>query len=287
MSLFEKVNLQKQRTEEQLARGGGRSSASFWKPDDGENHVRVMPQWKDDLGGEFWREVAQHWNVADNQRGPVLCPKETPDLKGDCPICDLVQELRMDKSNTEAQKLSKELRAKKTYFLNVVVRKDPVYTAKDVADHTQSRPDFDCPFTVGDPKIQIYACPLTIFDQILGIISTSGKDITNLKDGRDLLIKKFPHKDRRKTRYECYPSLEPTDTGLSDLTLPVLDKVGFELSYDEMIKLIDQGPAADFIRSITDKASSSLPTGDNKSSAAEAENVPASDLAEQMRRELA
>jgi hypothetical protein len=283
MSFLDKVSEQKKRTEEQLARGGGvRSSAKFWRPENGDNKIRVMPQWKDGLDGEFWREVAQHWNVTDDQKGPIICPKETPGLEGECPICELVKVLRADKSNTEAQRVAKEIRAKKTYLLNVLVKKDPVYTAKDVAEYTQSRPDQDCPFDVGDPKIQIYACPTTIFDQILGIIHNSGKNITELATGRDLSIKRIPHKDPRKTRYEVYPSLEASDVGFSDLSLPALDQVGFQLEYDAMVDLLSKSHVAELAGTIFG-SSHSLPSGKQVE---KPKVVSSTDLEEQMRQEL-
>jgi gp32 DNA binding protein like len=282
-SLLDKVNEQKKRTEEQLARGGSRTSARFWKPENGDNKVRIMPQWRNDLGGQFWREVAQHWNVTEDQKGPVLCPKETEGMDGECPICELVQALRADKTNVEAQRLAKELKAKKTYLLNVVVKKDPIYTAKDVAEYTQSRPDAECPFSVGDPKIQVYACPLTIFDQILGIINNSGSDITDLTVGRGISIKKIPNKDRLKTRYEVYPDLEKSDAGLNNPTLPALDQVGFQLDYNGMVDLLSRGKAAEVGSHMFsfDGTSRSLSV-----STTDTKPVSATDLEQQMLQEL-
>jgi len=286
MGILDIVKQQKERNAEHLSRGGSRSSARFWRPENGENNVRVMPQWKDDLEGQFWREVAQHWNVSDDQKGPVLCPKETPDLEGDCPICDVVQALRADKSNVEAQKLSKDLRAKKTFFLNVVVDKDPVYTASDVAEYKQSRPEAECPFSVGDPKIQIYACPITIFDQILGIIHSSGKDITDLREGRGIRINKIPNKDRLKTRYEVYPDLDPSDTGFGDtLELPALHEVGFTMDFAGLVKLLGDGRAADFVAALPGNDSPSLPAPSSVGVEAKTDSS-SSDLEELMRQGL-
>lgn len=284
MSLLDKVNEQKKRTEEQLSRGGNRSSAKFWRPELGNNKIRVMPQWDVSCDDTFWREVAQHWNVSADQKGPVLCPKETPDLEGDCAICELVQSLRQDKSNAEAQKLAKEFRAKKTYFLNIVAEGDPVYTAADVADFKQSRPDTDVPFSVGDPKVQIYACPLTIFDNLLGIIHSSGKDITDLHDGRGIRINKSGQ--GIKTRYEVYPDLDASDTGFSDdIELPALDKVGFTLDRDGMLSLLDGGRASDYVSSLPGSAAS-LPAPAPSSAPPVAETIAPSDLEEQMRQGL-
>ena len=288
MGLLDKVAAQKSRTEEQLSRGGGRAGAKFWRPENGDNHIRIMPQWDEALDGQFWREVAQHWNVGEDQKGPILCPKETPDLEGTCPICEVVQALRADKSNVEAQRLVKDLRAKKTYMLNVIVDKDPVYTAQDVSEHKQNRPQEDCPFEVNDPKIQIYACPLTIFDQVLGIINTSGKDITDLKEGRGVRINKIGNKDKLKTRYEVYPDLDPSDTGYEDLALPALDKVGYTLDRDGMMELLESGRAADFVGNfLPNETSQSLPAPAEKEAAEEKAPVSSSDLEEQMRQRLA
>lgn len=260
MGILDKVNAAKKRTKEQLSRGGGRGSARFWRPEVGDNKVRVMPQWDESLDGQFWREVAQHWGVSSDQKGPILCPKETPDLEGDCPICELVQSLRSMKGDAEAQKLAKDFRAKKTYFINVVVEKDPVYTAQDVAEFKQNRPEDDVPFKVGSPKVQIYACPLTIFDQILGIIHSSGKDITDLHEGRGIRINKIGNPNPLMTRYEVYPDLDPSDTGFEDdLALPKLDKVGFTQDRDGMLKLLDGGRAADYAAQLPDNAAASLP----------------------------
>jgi hypothetical protein len=285
MSLLDKVKEQKTRTEEQLSRGGARSSAKFWRPELGNNKVRVMPQWDVSCDEQFWREVAQHWNVSADQRGPVLCPKETPDLDGDCAICELVQSLRQDKANTEAQKLAKEFRAKKTYFLNIVAEGDPVYTAADVAEFKQSRPDTDVPFSVGDPKVQIYACPLTIFDNLLGIIHSSGKDITDLHEGRGIRISKSGA--GIKTRYEVYPDLDASDTGFSDtIELPALDKVGFTLDRAGMLTLLDGGRAADYASSLPG-ASASLPApAPSSAPPAASGTIAPSDLEDQMRQGL-
>lgn len=278
MNLFDIVESAKKATEEQLSRGGGRSSARFWRPESGENKVRVMPTWDSDLGPQFWREVSQHWNVSDDQKGPILCPKNTPGLEGDCPICELVDQLRMDKSNHEGQRFAKEIKAKRTYLLNVIVEKDPIYTAQDVAEFTQSRPDTECPFEVGDPKIQLFACPVSIFDALLGFINSSQEDITHLNTGRGITIKKIPNKDRIKTRYEVVPSFKVEDTSLKNPAIPDLSKVGFVLDYGQMIELLGKGKAVD----LGFNAAPSLGSGAETPAA----TLPVSDVEDQMRAAL-
>ena len=249
-ALLAEVNAQRQKIEE--SRSGFGARAKFWKPEAGENIIRVMPKWADDIGPKFWREVYQHWNVSEDQKGPILCPKQTPDMNGECPICDLVDALKSNKADVEAQRLVKEIRAKKTYLLNVVDQKDPVYTAQDVAEFKQARGEDEVPFAVGDPKVQIYAAPTTVFENILGLLATNKSDITNLRTGRDIRINKKPNKvDRRKTRYEVFPSLDATDTGYGEtLELPNLSAVGFTLEPAEMHKLLAEGAAAPFVAAL-------------------------------------
>lgn len=242
-SIVERARQAKQRTEEKLARGGG-SGAKFWRPEAGENKIRIMPPWSEDdfFKDQFWREVAQHWNVSADQKGPVLCPVHTPGMEGPCPICEFVEELKQDKTNIENKKLARELKAKTTYLLNVVVLNDPEYTAADVAEFKQNNPSRDCPFEPGQSKIYIYACPISIMDQIFGLIANNGQDITDLEKGRDLTIKKIPNKDRFKTRYEVYPAFESKEFETEGkLQLPELEQVGFKMEYEEMMNLLASG----------------------------------------------
>lgn len=265
MGLLDKVTEQKQRTENSLARGkgGGTSlSAKWWRPGAGDNKIRLMPPWTNEkaYADQFWREAAQHWNVSPDQKGPVMCPKQTPGMGGDCPICEFITELKQDKTNLDAQKLAKQIKAKVAYFINVVDFKDSVYTAQDVAEFTKNQPDKDCPFSPGETKVQVYACPITVFDQILGLIKTSGQDITDLKKGRNLTLKKIAHKDPLKTRYECYPDLDKSVADVTDLKLIALDQVGYNMEYDKMLDLLHTGPASGYISSLPEaSAAISLP----------------------------
>lgn len=281
MSIVERARQAKAATEEKLSRGGGGfSRIQFWKPENGSNTVRLMPPYKGAAAGEFWREVAQHWNVSEDQKGPVLCPKKTPGLDGDCPICNFVQELQADKTDLEARKLAKDLRAKSAYLINLVDNRDPVYTAQDVAEFTTASPDTECPFEVGDVKVKVFAAGIMIFDSILGLISESGKDITDVSDkGRYIIIKKIPNKDRFKTRYEVYADLDMSSFDLGETKLPVLTEVGFLKSYEEMMELLSTGGHS---------AKKALPSGDKKALAAPKEEAPpaTSGSAEQLAAEM-
>lgn len=263
MSILDRVREQKQRTEEQLSRGGGSVvGAKWWRPGTGSNTIRILPPWSDDSKYQdmFWREIHQHWGVSEDQRGPVMCPKLTPDLEGECPICELIAELRADKANPAAQQRARDIRAKKAFLLNIVDLKDPTYTASDVAEWRKSSPDKECPFEAGDDKVQVYACPLSIFDQILGIMDSSGLDITDLEDGRNITIKKTPHKDPMKTRYEVYPDLEAKPSVAQSPSLVALDKVGYQMDYNQMLQLLDGEDASSSLALAGGSSTKSLPS---------------------------
>lgn len=296
VSVLDKAQQGKKEAEERLSRGGG-FRAQFWKPKNGKNDIRIMPPWTDpyhedkeldealqEFEGQFWRQVAQHWNVSEEQRGPILCPKETPGLEGECPICEFVSELKSDKSNVQAQETAKEIRAKTTFIYNIVDMKDPVYTAEDVAEFKKNRPDADCPFEPGDTKVQLYAAPLTVHDAILGMITANQQDVTKLDTGRNIMITRHPHKDPKKTRYEVTPQFNPSEFDLKG-DLPQLHQQGFLMKYDEMLDLLQSGVGGDFIAALPEGSdvSESLPVDTGSTTESEESSEESVDLENELR----
>ena len=265
---LEKIQQQQQELAEKLNRGGG-SRATFWRPEDGKNEIRIMPNWTDqgEFSDQFWREVHQHWNINPDQRGPILCPKKTPGLDNDCPICEFGQELK-DSNDPESQTLFKKVRAKVSYLLNIVDQKDPEYSAADVAEFKKNRPDSEVPFEVGDPKVQVYACPSTIFSQLLSVITDNATDITDHSKGHNVFLHKFANKDKLKTRYQVTLALKATESGVSeDAELPALDKVGYVMDYEKIRDLLVEGVGADFTAALPSAPSEkSLPVGSSDDS---------------------
>lgn len=246
---YEKLKKAAQELQARMARGGG-PSMKFWKPANGKNTIRILPPWTDEgpMAGQFFREVHQHWNVAENS-GPVLCPAKTPHASDDksCPICEFTEQLKSRKSDVEAQDLYKKLRAKLAYLMSVVDMGDPIYTAKDISEWKKERPDSDCPFEVGDPKVQCYAATSTIAEQVMNIVVVNEMDITDAEAGYNIVLTKIPNKDPFKTRYTVTSELKPTRAPIfGDFKLPDLSKIGKVQSYADMVKLLGEGPAADF-----------------------------------------
>lgn len=266
-----KLQKQKEKLTQELTRSSGQS-ARFWKPEDGTNVIRVMPAWTDQepYKGQFWREVSQHWNLSADQKGPVICPE--PDVS--CPVCKFVAELREDKNDVKAQELAKELRAKKAFFINIVDVNDSVYNVRDVAEYKKSRPDQDVPFEAGDPKIQVYACPKTVFDQILDCIMQNDSDITDLEKGHDLTLGKSGK--GLTTRYTLTPKMKSSASDVSKgQDLPQLDRVGFSMSSEELSKMLAEGAGGDFVAALpSGKKAASLPK-DTSSKGGAADDIEA------------
>lgn len=271
---WNKVLKQKEELESRLARGNGGGGVKWWKPANGENRIRILPGWADegDFAGQFWREVYQHWNVnPEEQKGPLLCPKHTPGVEGACPICEFVEELKADKSDAAAQKLYKDLRAKGAFLLNIIDLKSPEYTAEDVAEWKKARPEQDVPFEVGDLKIQTWACQTTTMDQIFATMKTNELDITDLEEGKNLAINKFPNKDPRKTRYEVSIIIKSKPVVLPEGTkIPDLSMVNVQKSYDDMRKLLTDGVGGDFTAGAKQLTSGSKTKASGKAGGAKA-----------------
>lgn len=248
---YEKLRKAKAEIQARTNRGGG-PSMKFWRPNEGQNRIRILPPWTQDgpFAGQFYREVHQHWGVSENS-GPVLCPAKTPEASDnhECPICDFVDQLRERKNDLEAQNLVKDLRAKVAYLMSVVDLRDPVYTAKDVADFKTERPDAECPYEVGAPKVQCFAASTTVADAIMDLVINNEMDITDLEAGFNLTITKISNpKNKLNTKYTVTPELKKTKAPITaEYQLPDLSKIGRVQSAEDMLKLLGEGKAASFI----------------------------------------
>lgn len=93
-------------------KGGGGSRTEFWKPQDGENNIRIVPT----PDGDPFKEKFFHYNVA---QGGFLCPKKNFGDK--CPVCDFGNKL-WNEGTEESKTMAKKLFAKQRFFSPVLVR---------------------------------------------------------------------------------------------------------------------------------------------------------------------
>lgn len=251
-----KVLAARQAIQAQLSRGGGGTGAKFWNPQNGKNKIRILPGWDTDPNsphyGGFWREVAQHWRVNDEHKAPILCPAKTKYVDQPCPICDFVDMLREQKDDPTAQEMANDLRAKKAYLMQIIDLAHPEYTAGDVAEFKKSFPDKDPSFEVGDPKIQVYACPISVFDSVLTLVSNTKKDITHLTKGYDMILERQYNKSNPKlTKYSVSPAdLDSSPAPISAAEFEQkkinLAEIGRIYETEKLHELLSTGVGADF-----------------------------------------
>jgi hypothetical protein len=111
------INLDKMRAKLAAVQNNGDTSRSaFWRPNDGNQTIRVVPT----ADGDPFKEVYFHYNVS---KGGILCPKRN---FGDaCPICDFASNLwreGADKNDESSKKMAKSLFVRQRFFSPVLVR---------------------------------------------------------------------------------------------------------------------------------------------------------------------
>ena len=108
------INLQKMK--EKLAalnsKGDSKKSA-FWRPQDGEQTIRIVPT----ADGDPFKEFFFHYNLGNNPG--FLCPKRN--FGDDCPVCNFVRTL-YNEGDEESVKMAKSLNARQRFFSPVLVR---------------------------------------------------------------------------------------------------------------------------------------------------------------------
>tara|TARA_R100000008_G_scaffold19975_3_gene10325 strand:+ start:10549 stop:11319 length:771 start_codon:yes stop_codon:yes gene_type:complete len=114
------INMELMRKKLATLRGeGDRGENSVWfKPDEGEQVVRIVPT-KD---GDPLKEMYFHYNVGEH-RGGIPCPKRNFGEK--CPICEFASSVwkeGVDNNDEESKKLAKSLFVRARFFSPVIVR---------------------------------------------------------------------------------------------------------------------------------------------------------------------
>ena len=107
------IDLEKMRSKLNRLEGKGRGSSAFWKPQDGDQTIRILPCADGDPFKEFWF----HYNLGDN-RG-FLSPKRN--FGEDDPLDSFVRQL-FNSGNEEDIKMAKNLMARQRFFSPVIVR---------------------------------------------------------------------------------------------------------------------------------------------------------------------
>ena len=107
------IDLNKMRNKLDKLEGKGRAQSVFWKPQDGDQTIRILPL----PDGDPFREIWFHYNLGEN-RG-FLSPKKN--FGEDDPLDAFVRKLFNDAGDDDI-KMAKNLMARQRFFSPVIVR---------------------------------------------------------------------------------------------------------------------------------------------------------------------
>jgi hypothetical protein len=112
------VETAKKRLEEVRRR---KQRKDFWSASPGENEIRILPNWKLDPHGDFYRETAYHKHLGTSGDKQVVCLIREGEES--CPVCALQKQLYKTKDPQDVE-LAKSIKAQTRVLWNIVDLKD-------------------------------------------------------------------------------------------------------------------------------------------------------------------
>ena len=151
------INLDKMRERKAALEGkGGGNRDTFWRPQDGEQTIRIVPTADGDPFKDFWF----HYNVGNNPG--FLSPKRN--FGEEDPLNDFVRKL-FNEGTEESIKMAKSLMARQRFFSPVLVRGEE------------------------DRGVRIWGYGKTVYEQLHNLVlNPEYGDITDTETGTDLVL---------------------------------------------------------------------------------------------------
>ena len=213
------INLEKMRAKLAAVQNNGDSSKSaFWRPNDGNQTIRVVPT----ADGDPFKEVYFHYNVT---KGGILCPKRN--FGDHCPICEFASNLwreGTDSNDESSKKLAKSLFVRQRFFSPVLVR----------GEETDG--------------VRWWGYGKTAYESLLNLVlNPDYGDITDTDEGTDLVLQygkpagaQFPQ-TKLQPRRRSSPLSEDTDTTTMYLnSIQDIMELFERKSPDEVEKLLEE-----------------------------------------------
>lgn len=148
------LDLMKQKMASLTGKGDGKKN-SFWRPQDGENNIRIVPT----ADGDPFKEKYFHYGVGEQS---FLCPKRN--FGDSCPVCDFGNKL-WNEGTEESKQLAKGMFAKQRFFSPVLVRGEE------------------------SEGVKVWGYGKLAYQKLLGIVlDPDYGDITDPEDGNDLKL---------------------------------------------------------------------------------------------------
>jgi len=150
------IDLDKMRAKRDALENRGGTKSAFWRPEDGETVIRILPTSDGDPFKEFWF----HYNLGKNPG--FLSPKKN--YGEDDPLNDFIRQLYKDGSE-ESVKMAKNLNARQRFFSPVIVRGEE------------------------DQGVRLWGYGKTAYKELLNLVlNPEYGDITDTSEGTDLVI---------------------------------------------------------------------------------------------------
>ena len=135
---------------------GGKGNENFWRPQDGEQSIRIVPTADGDPFKDFWF----HYEVGQNSG--FLCPKKN--FGDDCPVCNFAGRL-FDENTEESRRMAKKFLPRQRFFSPVLVRGEE------------------------DKGVRMWGYGKMAYESLLNLVlNPEYGDITDVEEGTDLVI---------------------------------------------------------------------------------------------------
>lgn len=135
--------------------GKNEKKNTFWRPQEGENNIRIVPT----SDGDPFKERFFHYGVGEQS---FLCPKRN--FGDDCPVCNLANEM-WNEGTEESKNMAKSMFAKQRFFSPVLVRGEE------------------------SEGVKVWGYGKLAYQKLLGIVlDPDYGDITDPDDGNDLKL---------------------------------------------------------------------------------------------------
>ena len=150
------IDLAKMKEKRDALENRGNGQSVFWRPEDGEQTIRIVPTSDGDPFREYWF----HYNLGKNPG--FLSPKKN--FGDEDPLNDFVRQLYKDGSD-ESIRMAKDLSARQRFFAPVIVRGEE------------------------DKGVRLWGFGKTAYKELLNLVlNPEYGDITDTSEGTDLTI---------------------------------------------------------------------------------------------------
>lgn len=155
------LNLEAMRAKLEASKNGiKKSNDTKWKPEQGDQTIRILPT-KD---GDPFKEYHFHYNVGKNPG--IMCPKKN--FNEECPICDFASKLwkeGVENNDDVAKREAKKLFVRKRYYSPILVRGQE------------------------SSGVKIWAYGKQAYETLLGyVLDPDYGDITDIEAGTDIVL---------------------------------------------------------------------------------------------------